>query len=230
MEISKSQTKWDRATTSAASYTQTQMVLKTSGEAPGNDKLQPDKYQRTDAKSPDKVEANKARTEAKMEIKPKAKARGDTIKEGLEEAIDAAGSSTIYRTADEIQNLDIFPNYCLLGLSNKFQSKNFHGKPVCPLDSQCKTTPLPLEPKGVLRPQSPTSEIQGFQDRRSWSNAFDWLPTDQTLEEKLKTPPTKIVCKLSPKEDKNAFFVWKNSLRAIGRLAMEIYSEKKEQT
>uniref|UniRef100_A0A915KDQ3 Uncharacterized protein n=1 Tax=Romanomermis culicivorax TaxID=13658 RepID=A0A915KDQ3_ROMCU len=55
-------------------------------KAPGDDKLQPDKYQPTDAKSPDAVEANKGRT--------KAKARGDTIKEGLQGAIEAAGSTS----------------------------------------------------------------------------------------------------------------------------------------
>uniref|UniRef100_A0A915KIM5 Uncharacterized protein n=1 Tax=Romanomermis culicivorax TaxID=13658 RepID=A0A915KIM5_ROMCU len=42
----------------------------------------------------DAVEANKTRTKAKMEVGPKAKARGDTIEEGLEEAIDAVGSSS----------------------------------------------------------------------------------------------------------------------------------------
>uniref|UniRef100_A0A915JGD8 Uncharacterized protein n=1 Tax=Romanomermis culicivorax TaxID=13658 RepID=A0A915JGD8_ROMCU len=60
-------------------------------KAPGDDKPQPDKYQRMDAKSPDTVEANKARTKAKMEVRPKA--RGNTIEEGLGEAIDTAGSS-----------------------------------------------------------------------------------------------------------------------------------------
>uniref|UniRef100_A0A915IMF0 Uncharacterized protein n=1 Tax=Romanomermis culicivorax TaxID=13658 RepID=A0A915IMF0_ROMCU len=42
----------------------------------------------------DAVEANKARTKAKMKGKPEAKARGDTIEEGLEEAIDVGGSSS----------------------------------------------------------------------------------------------------------------------------------------
>uniref|UniRef100_A0A915JNC6 Uncharacterized protein n=1 Tax=Romanomermis culicivorax TaxID=13658 RepID=A0A915JNC6_ROMCU len=42
------------------------------------------------------VEANKARTRARMEVIPVAnKAIGDTIEEGLEEAIDAAGSSML---------------------------------------------------------------------------------------------------------------------------------------
>uniref|UniRef100_A0A915JR72 Uncharacterized protein n=1 Tax=Romanomermis culicivorax TaxID=13658 RepID=A0A915JR72_ROMCU len=42
----------------------------------------------------DAVEANKARTRARMEVIPEAsKARGNTMEEGLEEAIDAAGSS-----------------------------------------------------------------------------------------------------------------------------------------
>uniref|UniRef100_A0A915I2E3 Uncharacterized protein n=1 Tax=Romanomermis culicivorax TaxID=13658 RepID=A0A915I2E3_ROMCU len=63
-------------------------------KALGDDKPKPDKYQCTNAKSPaDGVEANKARTKAKMEVIPEAKARGDIIEEGLEEAIDAAGSS-----------------------------------------------------------------------------------------------------------------------------------------
>uniref|UniRef100_A0A915HFH1 Uncharacterized protein n=1 Tax=Romanomermis culicivorax TaxID=13658 RepID=A0A915HFH1_ROMCU len=42
----------------------------------------------------DAVEANNARTKAKMEVIPEVnKTRGDTIEEGLQEAIDAAGSS-----------------------------------------------------------------------------------------------------------------------------------------
>uniref|UniRef100_A0A915IDF3 Uncharacterized protein n=1 Tax=Romanomermis culicivorax TaxID=13658 RepID=A0A915IDF3_ROMCU len=42
----------------------------------------------------DVVEANKARTKAKMEVIPKVnKAQGDTIEKGLKEAIDTAGSS-----------------------------------------------------------------------------------------------------------------------------------------
>uniref|UniRef100_A0A915L2H4 Uncharacterized protein n=1 Tax=Romanomermis culicivorax TaxID=13658 RepID=A0A915L2H4_ROMCU len=48
-----------------------------------------------DAKGPDAVEANNARIKAKMEVKPEATAGGDTIEEGLEEAIDAAGSSSL---------------------------------------------------------------------------------------------------------------------------------------
>uniref|UniRef100_A0A915J1Q8 Uncharacterized protein n=1 Tax=Romanomermis culicivorax TaxID=13658 RepID=A0A915J1Q8_ROMCU len=43
----------------------------------------------------DPVEANKARIGARMEVIPEAnEAKGDTIKEGLEEAIDLPGSSS----------------------------------------------------------------------------------------------------------------------------------------
>uniref|UniRef100_A0A915KLU7 Uncharacterized protein n=1 Tax=Romanomermis culicivorax TaxID=13658 RepID=A0A915KLU7_ROMCU len=73
-----------------------QMGLKR--KALGDDKLKPDKYQCTDAKSPDTVEAKEAKTKAKMEVKP-WQARGDTIEESLEEAIEAAGSSKKYRDA-----------------------------------------------------------------------------------------------------------------------------------
>uniref|UniRef100_A0A915J0M7 Uncharacterized protein n=1 Tax=Romanomermis culicivorax TaxID=13658 RepID=A0A915J0M7_ROMCU len=62
-------------------------------KAPGDDKLKPDKYKCMDAKSPDAVEAKEAKTKAKMEVRPEAKARGDTIELDLEEAIEAAGSS-----------------------------------------------------------------------------------------------------------------------------------------
>uniref|UniRef100_A0A915IBQ3 Uncharacterized protein n=1 Tax=Romanomermis culicivorax TaxID=13658 RepID=A0A915IBQ3_ROMCU len=41
----------------------------------------------------DAVEAKDAKTKAKMEVRPETKARGDTIKESLKEAIEAAGSS-----------------------------------------------------------------------------------------------------------------------------------------
>uniref|UniRef100_A0A915K1E9 Uncharacterized protein n=1 Tax=Romanomermis culicivorax TaxID=13658 RepID=A0A915K1E9_ROMCU len=40
------------------------------------------------------VEDNKARTKAKMVVRPEVKARGDTIEESLEEPIEAAGSSS----------------------------------------------------------------------------------------------------------------------------------------
>uniref|UniRef100_A0A915L7Z1 Uncharacterized protein n=1 Tax=Romanomermis culicivorax TaxID=13658 RepID=A0A915L7Z1_ROMCU len=62
-------------------------------KAPGDDKLKPDEYQCMDAKSPDAVEANEAKTKANMEVRPEAIARGDTIMVDLEEAIEAAGSS-----------------------------------------------------------------------------------------------------------------------------------------
>uniref|UniRef100_A0A915JJF7 Uncharacterized protein n=1 Tax=Romanomermis culicivorax TaxID=13658 RepID=A0A915JJF7_ROMCU len=49
----------------------------------------------------DAVEASKAKTEAKMEVIPEVnKARGDTIEEGLEEAIDVAGSSILIILVD----------------------------------------------------------------------------------------------------------------------------------
>uniref|UniRef100_A0A915KDC2 Uncharacterized protein n=1 Tax=Romanomermis culicivorax TaxID=13658 RepID=A0A915KDC2_ROMCU len=41
------------------------------------------------------VEAKEARTKAKMEVRPEAKARGDTIEEGLQGAIDGTGSSML---------------------------------------------------------------------------------------------------------------------------------------
>uniref|UniRef100_A0A915LCG6 Uncharacterized protein n=1 Tax=Romanomermis culicivorax TaxID=13658 RepID=A0A915LCG6_ROMCU len=70
-ETSKGQTKTDRTTVSTASYTQTRMVSKTGGEA------------------------NKARTRARMEVIPEAnQAKEDTIEEGLEEGMEAAGSSS----------------------------------------------------------------------------------------------------------------------------------------
>uniref|UniRef100_A0A915KVV6 Uncharacterized protein n=1 Tax=Romanomermis culicivorax TaxID=13658 RepID=A0A915KVV6_ROMCU len=64
-------------------------------KATGDDKSQADKYQQMNAKSPDVAEASKAKTKAKMEVIPEVnKARGDTIEEGLEEAIDMACSSS----------------------------------------------------------------------------------------------------------------------------------------
>uniref|UniRef100_A0A915J5H4 Uncharacterized protein n=1 Tax=Romanomermis culicivorax TaxID=13658 RepID=A0A915J5H4_ROMCU len=80
-------------------------------KAPGDDKAQADKFQQTNAKSPDTVEANKARTRARMEVIPKAnKARGDTIEEGLEEAIDAVGSSKMQEKI--CKGLDQQPTTC----------------------------------------------------------------------------------------------------------------------
>uniref|UniRef100_A0A915KQK1 Uncharacterized protein n=1 Tax=Romanomermis culicivorax TaxID=13658 RepID=A0A915KQK1_ROMCU len=46
----------------------------------------------------DAVEAKEAKTKAKMEVRPEAKAKGETIEEGLEEdheeVIEVAGSSS----------------------------------------------------------------------------------------------------------------------------------------
>uniref|UniRef100_A0A915JI92 Uncharacterized protein n=1 Tax=Romanomermis culicivorax TaxID=13658 RepID=A0A915JI92_ROMCU len=65
-ETSKSQRMSDTPTTHVATYSQMQMVSKTSGEklnqmglkpkALGDDQVQPDKYQRTEVKSPEKIE------------------------------------------------------------------------------------------------------------------------------------------------------------------------------
>uniref|UniRef100_A0A915HGJ4 Uncharacterized protein n=1 Tax=Romanomermis culicivorax TaxID=13658 RepID=A0A915HGJ4_ROMCU len=53
-------------------------------KAPGDDKPKPDKYQHINAKSPDAMDAKEARTKVKTEVRPEAKARGDTIEFILE--------------------------------------------------------------------------------------------------------------------------------------------------
>uniref|UniRef100_A0A915JDA1 Uncharacterized protein n=1 Tax=Romanomermis culicivorax TaxID=13658 RepID=A0A915JDA1_ROMCU len=63
----------------------------------------------------DAVEAKEATTKAKMEVKPEDKARGDTIEEGLEEAIDTAGSS---KSINQLEQRAKGSGTCLLTASS----------------------------------------------------------------------------------------------------------------